>query len=257
MKTSIAIAVYNREQYVAEAIESVLGQTDKEWELLIWDDGSTDRSVEIARYYESQDKRVQVIAASHQGVSISLHEVLKRATGDYVGWVDSDDKLAPTALSETKEILDTQPEVGMVYTDYLVIDEKGEVKGLGKRCQIPYSRERLLVDFMTFHFRLIRREVYLAVGGVDQSLAAAPDYDLCLRLSEVTQIRHLHKALYLYRHHKDNISHQRQLEQIDCTSLAINRALERRGLAEALELEVRIRPSFVLKRKKANKLSLN
>ena len=247
---SVVIPVYNREQYLAKAIESVLGQTHQDFELLIWDDGSTDRSIEIARYYESQDQRVTVVEAKHQGVSASLNHALKMTKGAYLGWVDSDDILEGTALSETVSILHKYPDVGMVYTDYLVINEMGEVKGLGKRCQIPYSCERLLVDFMTFHFRLIRREVYLAVGGVDKSLAAAPDYDLCLRISEVTQIQHLNKPLYLYRHHGKNISHQRQFEQINCTSLAINRALERRGLAEMLELEVRIRPSFVLKRRK-------
>jgi cellulose synthase/poly-beta-1,6-N-acetylglucosamine synthase-like glycosyltransferase len=77
-----------------------------------------------------------------------------------VGWVDSDDVLAPTALRETVAVFQAQPAVGLVYTNYQVIDEQGHIKYNGRACQIPYSPDRLLLDFMTFHFRLIRRSVF-------------------------------------------------------------------------------------------------
>jgi glycosyltransferase involved in cell wall biosynthesis len=247
---SLIITVYNRERYLAEAIESVLAQTRRDFELLIIDDGSTDGSVAIARRYEVQDSRVRVVAATHQGLTKTLKSAIAQTQGVYLGWVDSDDLLAPTAIEETAAVLENQPHVGMVYTDYLVIDEHSTVKGLGKRCQIPYSKERLLVDFMTFHFRLIRREVYDFVGGIDLTFTVAPDYDLCLRLSEVTEIVQIKKPLYLYRNHRENVSHTKQFEQIQGTYLAIKKALERRGLADKLELEVQVQPKFVLRRKK-------
>lgn len=138
----------------------------------------------------------------------------------------------------------------MVYTDYLVINAAGEIQGYGKRCQIPYSRERLLVDFMTFHFRLIRRSAFDQAGGVDPSFEVAPDYDLCLRLSEVTQVKHLQRPLYLYRHHPESISHQQQLKQIHFAQIAIARALERRGLADRYEIQVQIESRFVLRQRR-------
>jgi glycosyltransferase involved in cell wall biosynthesis len=205
---SLIITVYNRERYLSAAIESILKQTRTDWELLIWDDGSTDKSVEIARSYAKLDDRIKVVAAKHTGRGQALCDAIANTTGKYLGIVDSDDLLAPEALWETAAVLDSQPNVGMVYTDYLVIDEVGEIKGLGKRCQIPYSKDRLLVDFMTFHFRLMRREVYDAVGGIDPEFKAAQDYDLCLRLSEVTEVVQVKKPLYLYRNHQDNISHK-------------------------------------------------
>ena len=97
-------------------------------------------------------------------------------------------------------------DVGMVYTNYQVIDEIGKVRGIGSRCQIPYSKEQLLVDLMTFHFRLMRRSTYEQVGGIDSSFQWADDYDLCLKISEVTQIHHLPRLLYLYRCHSDNMT---------------------------------------------------
>ncbi|MDY6896854.1 MAG: glycosyltransferase, partial [Cyanobacteriota bacterium] len=150
---SIVIPVYNREYYLKFAIESVLRQSFTNFELIIWDDGSTDNSVEITSQYVQQDKRIKLIAAKHQGFSNSLKSAFSICSGKYIGWIDSDDIIAPTALAETAKILDNNPEIGLVYTDYLLIDKDNKVLGEGTRCQIPYSKDRLLVDFMTFHFR--------------------------------------------------------------------------------------------------------
>ncbi|BAZ18968.1 filamentous hemagglutinin outer membrane protein (plasmid) [Calothrix sp. NIES-4071] len=237
---SIIMTVYNRERYLEKAIKSVLAQTRPPFELLIWDDGSTDGSVEIALQYASYDPRVRVIAADHQGRARSLIAAIKETTCPYFGWVDSDDILAPTALQETAAILDECKEVGLVYTSYQVINEHEQIISDGARCRIPYSFDRLLVDFMIFHFRLLRREVYLKVGGLNEEFELAQDYDLCLRLSEVTSIEHIKKPLYYYRYHADSVSHTKRVEQIMAASVAIKKALERRGLKDKYELDVQI-----------------
>ncbi len=150
---SIVIVNYNREAYLQEAIVSVLAQTWQDFELLIWDDGSTDRSVAIANAYAQQDGRVRVIPGHHQGTAAACKAAISQTSGTYIGIVDSDDILAPTALAQTAKILNSHPETGFVYTDYLNIDRDGKVLGYGDRCNIPYSQEGLLVNFMTFHFR--------------------------------------------------------------------------------------------------------
>jgi len=99
--TSIIMTVYNRERYIGAAIESVLASTYRDFQLLVWDDGSTDRSINIVRDYAKRDERVRVIAAEHQGRAPALKAAHELATGKYIGWVDSDDKLAPLALEET------------------------------------------------------------------------------------------------------------------------------------------------------------
>jgi glycosyltransferase involved in cell wall biosynthesis len=248
---SLVITVYNRERYLRTAIESVLRQTEGDFELLVWDDGSTDRSVEIACDCAQRDKRVRVVAAEHQGQTRSLKAAIAQTTGDYIGWVDSDDALAPTALEETTAVLDASPEVGLVYTDYMVIDEHGKVRGYGQRCRLPYSKERLLIDFMIFHFRLMRRSVYDQVGGIDETFERAQDYDLCLRLSEVTQVQQVKKPLYYYRHYSENVSHQQRVQQIMCSAEAVKRAIERRGLSDRFELDVQIVSRFSLRPKQS------
>ncbi|MBE9205005.1 CHAT domain-containing protein [Nostoc sp. LEGE 06077] len=228
---SLIITVYNRENYLRLAIESVLSQTRQDLELVIWDDASTDNSLEIAREYAQRDRRVRVIASRYnRGQASALKDAIAQTRGKYIGWVDSDDLLAPTALAETAAVLDTKPNIGWVYTDYLDIDENNTILSYGYRCLVPYSREALLNRFMTFHFRLIRREVLDLVGEIDESLTTAEDYDLCLRLSEVAEVEHIYQPLYYYRTHPEMSSRQRQRQQIKNSQLAILKARQRRHL---------------------------
>ncbi|MCU0516714.1 MAG: glycosyltransferase [Oscillatoria sp. Prado101] len=88
---SLIMTVYNRERYLGAAIESVLAQTRKDFELLVWDDGSTDSSLDIAGNYAKLDERVKVIAAPHQGRAPALKAAHAMCSGTHTGWVDSDD----------------------------------------------------------------------------------------------------------------------------------------------------------------------
>ncbi|MCF2146744.1 CHAT domain-containing protein [Desmonostoc muscorum LEGE 12446] len=249
---SIVIVNYNREAYLQEAIASVLAQTWQDLELGIWDDGSCDESVAIAKRYAQQDGRVRVIQGHHQGVAAACKAAINETSGSYIGIVDSDDILAPTALAETAAVLNRHPETGFVYTDYLNIDADGKVLGYGDRCDIPYSKEGLLVNFMTFHFRLMRRCIYDQVGGVNASFTGTSyDYDLCLRLSEIAPVRRVKQPLYFYRIHSESISVTKRTEQILWSKKAIAQALWRRGLANKLQIDVELPAGrFILRRKK-------
>lgn len=246
---SVVIPVFNREPYIAAAIGSVLNQTYPNFELIVWDDGSTDRTADIALTSAKGDPRVRVIRAEHRGVCESLNGAAREASGRYLGWVDSDDALAPTALERTATLLDANPDVGMAYTKHEIMDESGSILGLGERSLIPYSKERLLVDFMTFHFRLIRRELFENIGGIDETIPYAEDYDLCLRLSEVTKISHIPEPLYFYRVHPGAISTTHRMEQIEASRNAVERALVRQGLADDFCLRLELTGRYKLRRK--------
>ncbi|MBE9040223.1 glycosyltransferase [Oscillatoriales cyanobacterium LEGE 11467] len=253
--TSLVITSYNQSHYLKDAIATILAQTETNFELLIWDDGSTDDSVQVARNIAATDDRVTVVAAGHLGRGRALEVAISQTRGEYIGWVDGDDLLAATALEQTAAILDAQLSVGVVYTDYAEIDGDGKFLAMGKRCQIPYSPQRLLTDFMMFHFRLMRRSVYDRVGGINPRFEYIEDYDLCLRLSEVTQVHHLGQPLYFYRLHRDNTSRIQHQTQIWRSQKAIEQALERRGLAETLKIEVK-RGKFCLRRIKPQKTAI-
>jgi glycosyltransferase involved in cell wall biosynthesis len=238
-KVFLVMTVYNRQNYLHQALDSILGQTYPYWQLTIWDDGSTDSSIEIARKYAQQDPRIKFIAAPHTGRQHALRSAIASSTNyDYLAWIDSDDYIAPETLAKTVAVLDKHSQAGMVYTNHWIVDEQGKVLGLGARCQIPYSPNRLLIDFMTFHFRLIRREIYDLVGGIDLEFPQAQDYDICLKISEVTTIAHLQQPLYYYRTHPDTISQAQRSKQVERSSTAIRNALVRRGLADRYRLDV-------------------
>lgn len=248
---SLVITTYNREQFLADAIASVQYQTFTDWELLIWDDGSSDGTADIAQSYAQQDDRIRVMQAAHQGRVAALQAAIAHTQGDYIGWIDSDDQLEPTALAETVAVLKATPHVGMVYTDYVEMDAAGQLLRYGQRCQVPYSPDRLLVDFMTFHFRLLRRSLYNQVGGLQDAPDYVEDYDLCLRLSEVTAIHHLPRLLYRYRLHQENASHTWQIEQHLRAYRVVNQALKRRGLSDRYTLEVQLpHGQFILRQKR-------
>ncbi|WP_009631016.1 glycosyltransferase family 2 protein [Synechocystis sp. PCC 7509] len=141
---SIIITCYNREKYLAQSIQSVLDQTYKNFELIVWDDGSTDNSYAIAQAYASKDSRIRAIAAHHQGCVISAKNAIALSTGKYFGCVDSDDYLEPTCLEQTIKILDYNSNIGVVYTWYGRIDALDNFLGIGYRCAILYSAKRML-----------------------------------------------------------------------------------------------------------------
>ena len=246
---SVIMPLYNRERYVAAAVKSVLAQSLHDFELIICDDGSTDSSLAVAREAAGDDPRVRVVAMEHAGLAHTLKRAHERVTTPFIGWLDSDDMLAPQALERTYQLLLRHPAIGVVYTHHVMINDAGQVLGLGQRCAIPFSKERLLVDFMCFHFRLYRRDAYERAGGINTSFVTAQDYDFCLRMSEVTEFACLPEPLYLYRMASDSISHVKRLEQIESSARAIREALVRRGLADKAELRVEIVGKFSIRPK--------
>jgi len=247
---SIVIRVYNRERYIGRAIESVLSQSYTDFDLLVWDDGSTDKTAQIAIEYAKKDRRVRIAFYNHRGAVKALKSALADTFGIYLCWVDSDDMLAPTALEETVAVLEENPTVGMVYTDYQLINASDRIIGFGNRCLIPYSK--VLPDFKIFQFRLIRRSVFEEIGGIDESFRCAEGYDLCLRIAELTEVHHVPKPLYFYRIHEDLVSQNMDIDQIHSSRNAVSRNLERRRLSDGFYSDLKLRKCFSMRRRKKN-----
>jgi glycosyltransferase involved in cell wall biosynthesis len=244
---SVIVPAYNRAAMLDACLRSIRAQDHPAFEVLVIDDGSTDGTPGIAARHAREDPRVRVFTRErNHGPIAGINLAHRHARGRFVGWVDSDDLILPDCLSACAAELGAHPAVGCVYTDQVVIDEHNHPVAYGHRAVIPYSRDRLLIDFMTFHFRLYRRDLFDRVGGLDESMPCAGDYDFCLRLSEVAEFRRLPRPLYLYRRHKDAISAARRLEQIEASAEAVRRALARRGMDRTHRLEVELVSRFRL-----------
>lgn len=249
---SIAVPIYNTARFLRAALDSMLAQDHAHWEGLLWDDGSTDGSREIAADYARRDPRFRLLGdGRNRGQATALASALAQATGQYVCTLDSDDMLEPDALSTMSGWLQEHPSLGTAYSQYREMDEDGRLLGLGQRSLVAYSPQKLLVAFMSFHFRMIRADAYRAVGGVDPASEYADDYDLCLRLSERYPIEHVAKPLYRYRVRRGSISHRSRLRQVRATFDAAQRALLRRGLQAQYALSLGVRARHVLRPKNA------
>ncbi len=238
VKVSVITTVYNQERYLKKAIESCLNQSYQDFELIIIDDGSTDNSLEIADSFK--DNRIKLLVQDNQGQSKAQIEAIKQATGHYIAWLDGDDKLDRECLRTCVEYLEDNPDTGMVYTDFLEIDESDRLRIDSYRIKQEYSYELLLVNFMVFHFRMVKKSIYDAIGGIREGYNGSEDHDLCLRISEQTKIEQIKKQLYYYRIHKNKYSKNNQLEQIIASQNAIMDAIKRRNLSHKLKLKVEI-----------------
>lgn len=248
-EVSIVIPVYNREQYVGMAIKSVLDQTYRDLELIIVNDGSTDGTLAIAEQFAVEDDRVRLLTLkvdrteeTERGAAHALKAGYELARGKYIGQVDSDDWLDIQAIESMVAVLDDDAGCGMVYSNYIDVDESGQQLRPGWRCSYDYSAEKLLKVFMTFHFRLMRRSVYEQAGGIDLMFDRMEDYDLCLRISEITRISHIPEFLYFYRNHPEMTHQKNPLQIVLLANAAIEAALTRRGMDKTHRLKVRFNP---------------
>ncbi len=203
---TVMMTAHNAERWIAEAIESVLTQEFKDFELLIVDDGSTDGTVRIIRRYE-WDRRVKFFQNERQlGIAPSRNRILNLARGPYIAVCDADDLMRPALLQRLTSFLESHPEAGWVYTDRLHINAEGRFLGpcpaVPMDGTIEYQR-----NVMQHAGALIRRKLMLAVGGYDTTMSSCEDYDLALKISKHAKVLTLPgESHYLYRRHDGSVS---------------------------------------------------
>jgi len=137
-KVTVYISCHNYGHFLAQAVESVLGQSYEDWELIIIDDGSVDETARVADHYATlYPDRVRVLRhATPRGLQVSAKRALEAARGDYIMRLDADDFLDESALLVLSSFLDHHPDVGLVYPNYVYLDEQGEFLGLESRKKI-------------------------------------------------------------------------------------------------------------------------
>lgn len=144
MRISIIVPIYNTEAYLPECVDSILAQTHTDFELLLVDDGSTDKSGEICDEYEQKDSRVCVFHKKNGGVSSARNLGLENAQGEWVCFVDSDDTIPEDALSHYSQNIEQS--IDLIFSKYKIIDEKGTM--LREYCAFDSSREFTRQDFL-------------------------------------------------------------------------------------------------------------
>ena len=228
-KVSVIMSVYNGEKYLKIAIESILNQTFENFEFIIINDGSTDKTEDILQAYD--DLRIKIINnGKNIGLTKSLNKGLKLAKGEYIARMDADDISMPGRLERELEFLDKNPVVGLVGTYYLMINRKGNVLHTMKRLTESMElKEKLLRSNQFCHGSVMfRAECIKNLGSYREELGPVEDYDLWLRISENYELANIFEFLYKWRLDINSISVTKKFLQDKYALLAIELAKERR-----------------------------
>lgn len=231
---SIILPVWNGERFLAQAIESVLGQTFDSFELLVVDDGSTDRSRDIARDFARRDRRMVLLDREHSGIVGALNAGLRAARGEYIARMDADDVASPRRLEKQIAFLDAHADCVAVGSDLTVIDEDGGAVGV---IRFPATHAEIVAAMLdgslvtVAHPTIVmRREAVLAAGGYSASGFPSEDLDLWLRLIELGRLANVGEPLLSYRRHARAVGVVERARQEANSTAMINEARERRGL---------------------------
>jgi glycosyltransferase involved in cell wall biosynthesis len=225
---SVVISVYNGEKYILDAVRSIFNQSYRYFELIIINDGSTDRTNEIL--HEIRDPRIRILHNSQNlGLIASLNLGLKAAQGQFIVRLDADDIAGPDRLEKQLGFLINNPKVGVLGTDYYLIDDKGQ--RLPNQIIFIQNLPNLLRWQLFFRCPLahptvmMRRDIFDKFGGYDPAYPHAEDYELWLRISPFVQMANLPEPLVQIRVHSTNISRVHSQEQNHNSILAAQKAL--------------------------------
>ncbi|MER5173778.1 glycosyltransferase [Thioclava kandeliae] len=242
-KLTVVMPVFNAGSFLAAALEGVLAQSFKNFELLVHDDGSEDGSLEVLRDYATRDSRIIVSSGNNQGVSAVSNRLVSKARGELIARMDADDICLPERFSRQVSYFESHPDVVVLGGACLLMDEFGR-----KISTTAPPRDHETIDEM--HLRglcavdqptvMFRKNAFLNVGGYDETYPTSEDLELWLRMAEIGRIENLSDVLLKYRIHSKSLSGAKQAEQREYSLRACQKAWMRRGISDcSIEFEYR------------------
>jgi len=201
VKFSVLTPVFNPPvAALRAAVESVLGQTYVDWELVLVDDDSSDPAVRtLLADLGARDNRITVVTRdTNGGIAAASQDALAHAGGEFIALLDHDDLLTPDALDRVAQTLEDHPDADYVYSDEDKIDDRGV--RYDRFFKPLWSPERLRSQMYTAHLSVLRASLAREVGGFRQGFDGSQDHDLVLRVTERThRIVHIPEVLYHWR----------------------------------------------------------
>jgi GT2 family glycosyltransferase len=239
---SVVMPVYNSDlRYLEIALQTVEKQIYDNWEICIADDASSDpRVISFLESYRSKNSRAKVVRLEEHGhIAGATNAAIGLAEGDFLAFLDHDDELEPTALLEVAEVLQADPNTDVIYSDHDILGENGLLHG--PNFKPAWSPELLLSYMYLGHLKVYRTALVRQVGGLRAGFEGAADYDLALRLVELTnRVQHVPKILYHWRALPSSMARSSKTKSysFDAGRRAVQEALERRKInATAIQPE--------------------
>ena len=234
-RVSIYIPAYNCADTICDAIHSALNQTYTDLEVCICDDGSTDDTPKILERYFSNNPRVRWVRQENGGIGKASNTALSLCRGIYVGQLDSDDYLASDVVEKCVALLDKNPNLGLVYTTYENEYPDGRIEQ-GYNYPV-FTREKMLTAMIAHHFRIFKKRYWHRTSGFNERIRNAVDYDMYLKICEVSEAEHLNVIGYRRRLHGQNTSLVNFGEQMKNTAVVVNSSMRRLGIELEASLE--------------------
>jgi len=209
-KVSVIIPAYNAMAYLPETVASVLGQTLKDFELIIVNDGSSD---DVETWFSQlTDPRVRLISQSNQGLACARNTGIANTQGEYIAFLDADDLWEPTKLEKQLQLMEQNPAVGLAYTWVAYIDETGKSTGRVFSHQADGQVWEQLIQHNIVEcgsVAMVRRTCFDQVGVFDSQLTSFnvnEDWDMWLRIAAKYPFGVIKEPLVLYRQHSNGAS---------------------------------------------------
>jgi glycosyltransferase involved in cell wall biosynthesis len=235
-RVSVIMPAYNAQRYLGAAVESILGQTFREFEFVIIDDGSTDRTRQILERYAAADARIRLTSRPNTGYVAALNEMLSAARAPLLARMDADDEAMPDRLARQVAHMEAHPECVALGSRVLMIDDDAapmcEMEAPQTHEQIDAAHLSGSVGSMIVHpSAMIRAAAIRAVGGYRAERGPAEDLDLFLKLAEIGRLANLPGCLLKYRVHFASVGHARREAQQLAIAASVADAAARRGLS--------------------------
>jgi glycosyltransferase involved in cell wall biosynthesis len=230
---TVLLAVYNGQQYLREAMESVLAQTFSDFEFLIIDDGSTDGSLKILQEYAAKYSRIRIVSRPNKGLTNTLNEGLSLARGEFLARMDADDICMPQRFERQIAYLKEHPDCVLVGSRVLLMDPEG--LPIREMCLEQTHEEidsaHLNRGWPVVHpAAMMRMSALDQIGGYRDEFNTLEDLDLFLRLAEVGKLANLPDILLHYRQHFASVTHSKEEKQMQIRQAIYDQTRARRGL---------------------------
>ena len=200
---TVYITNYNYGKFIKKAIDSVLNQTFKNFELIIIDDGSKDKSAKIIKQFQNKNK-IKVVFQKNKGLIVSNNLALRMSNAKYIMRLDSDDWLDPHALEIMVNILERNKKISLVFPDYYEVDKNGKIIGQVRRHD--FKKVKLLDQPAHGACTMIRKENLLDIGGYDEEFNCQDGYYLWLKFIKKYVVRNVNLPLFYYRQHQNSLT---------------------------------------------------
>lgn len=220
---SVVIPIYGHYEYLPGCLASLAAQRDVSFEIVCVDDASPDpRVAALLNSLMDRHPRLKIrIQATNVGISATQNQAVALAGGEFVAFLDCDDQLELGALSIVADRIQTHPDVDYFFTDRFDVNESGQlmrVARYGGYATLTFRdqaciKDDLLDGMVASHLKVIRRSIYLAVGGCDDAFSGVQDWSLALKIIECGKLHYIDQPLYYHRVHSASVTRSDSVAQ--------------------------------------------